>query len=58
MAVTKKTRVCPICGQSYTRYPAISRRDNKTEICPACGITEAFEDFFDNLHVQDKEEQK
>ena len=58
MANTKKTRICPICGRKYTDYPAISRRDNTTEICPDCGVNEAFEDFFDNLHVQNKEEEK
>ena len=30
-------RKCPICGQVYTNYPAISRKDNKTEICSECG---------------------
>lgn len=58
MTDIKKTRICPICGREYTDYPALSRRDNKTEICPACGLNEAFEDFFDNLHVHDKEEEK
>lgn len=31
-------RKCPICGQVYTNYPAISRKDNKTEICSECGV--------------------
>ena len=58
MAVTKKTRICPICGREYTDYPALSRRDSITEICPDCGVSEALEDFFDNSNVQDKEEEK
>lgn len=37
---------CPICGKTYTQYPALSRKDNKTYICPDCGTAEAFEDFF------------
>ena len=37
---------CPLCGQMYSGYPALSRRDNKTEICPACGTVEALADFF------------
>lgn len=52
MVVERKERVCPVCGETYTDYPAISRRDNKTEICPQCGTAEALEDFFN------KEEQK
>lgn len=36
---------CPICGRSYTGYPALSRKDNKTMICPDCGITEAIQAF-------------
>lgn len=55
MVVERKERVCPVCGKTYTDYPAISRRDNKTEICPQCGTAEALEDFFNNIH---KEEQK
>jgi len=38
-------RVCPVCGETYTGYPAISRRDNLTEICPDCGTREALEDW-------------
>ena len=40
-----KIRICPLCGQEYEDYPAISRKDNKTEICATCGIIEALEDF-------------
>ena len=34
-------RICPICGNTYTARPAISRADNETEICPECGTREA-----------------
>lgn len=34
-------RVCPICGQTYTRPPALSRTDNATPICPECGCRQA-----------------
>lgn len=36
-----KTRICPVCGKSYTDHPALSRRDNETQICPDCGTREA-----------------
>lgn len=36
-------RTCPICGESYEGYPALSREDNKTKICPRCGMREALE---------------
>lgn len=35
---------CPKCGQAYSTYPSISRRDNQTKICPECGLREALED--------------
>lgn len=46
--MNKETRICPICGKTYSEYPALSRRDNKTYICPDCGLVEALEDFFGN----------
>lgn len=39
---------CPNCGNIYTQYPALSRRDNKTYICPDCGVEEAMFDFLTN----------
>ena len=33
--------ICPVCGQTYTGRPALSRKDNETFICPDCGIREA-----------------
>ena len=38
-------RTCPVCGNRYSEYPALSRRDNETYICPECGVNEALEDF-------------
>ena len=50
------TRVCPICHQEYSQYPALSRRDNKTEICPDCGVREALEDWHNYLtHIINKQ---
>ena len=37
------TKVCPICGKTYTGHPALSRKDNATPICPDCGTLEALE---------------
>ena len=34
-------RICPRCGASYGRTPALSRKDNQTLICPDCGTREA-----------------
>ena len=36
---------CLRCGQNYTEYPALSRRDNKTDICSRCGSIEAMNDL-------------
>ena len=41
--------VCPICGETYSESPAISRKDNKTQICSNCGTGEALMDFIDHL---------
>ena len=40
--------VCPICGNTYNGYPAISRKDNKTEICPDCGVVQALVDYYNH----------
>lgn len=39
----REPAVCPVCGCTYTAYPALSRLDNKTLICPDCGIREALD---------------
>ena len=33
---TRSVRTCPICGNSYTGHPALSRTDGETPICPSC----------------------
>ena len=38
---TARERTCPVCGETYTAHPALSRVDNKTLICPDCGLREA-----------------
>lgn len=37
--------VCPLCGEDYDGYPAISRKDNKTKICSKCGTNESLIEF-------------
>lgn len=40
---------CPRCSDTFdSRYPALSRADNKTYICSDCGLDEAFCDFFEH----------
>ena len=39
----RQLRVCPLCGQTYTDAPALSRTDNETLICPDCGTRQALE---------------
>ena len=38
-------KICPLCKEPYSDYPALSRMDNKTEICPTCGVREALKHF-------------
>lgn len=49
-----KTRICPNCGQSYTDYPALSRKDNKTEICNRCGMEEALGEMLEHMTTYHK----
>ena len=44
--VTRKKKVCPVCGAEFEGPGALSRKDNKTEICSVCGVAEALADFF------------
>ncbi len=37
----RRTAVCPLCGKTYTGFPALSREDNKTPVCPDCGVRQA-----------------
>lgn len=47
-------RICPICKQSYTEEPALSRKDNKTEICSDCGMNEAMGALATHWKVEDE----
>ena len=47
-------RICLCCGNAYTGYPALSRRDNKMLICPDCGTREALADL--GVDIEDQEE--
>ena len=38
---------CPHCEQQMSKFPALSRRDNKTLICSDCGQLEALIDIMD-----------
>ena len=40
---TQHIRICPRCGASYGRTPALSRADGRTLICPDCGTRQALE---------------
>lgn len=40
---TRSVRTCPICGNSYTGHPALSRTDSETLICPDCGTRQALD---------------
>lgn len=39
----EEIKICPICGQTYSGHPAVSRVDNETEICSDCGTRQALE---------------
>lgn len=51
---TRETRVCPLCGKTYGKPPALSRTDNKTPICPECGTRQALAD----IGVDEEEQEK
>ena len=36
-------RICPLCGRTYNRVPALSRTDGVTLICPDCGTRQALQ---------------
>lgn len=48
------TRICPICGNSYTGHPALSRTDSEMLICPDCGTRQAL----DSIGVSEEEQEK
>ena len=42
--------VCPVCGEDYSKPPAISRDNNKTEICSKYTTCQALMKFIDYYH--------
>ena len=50
----RQSRICPLCGQTYTDAPALSRTDNETLICPDCGTRQAL----DSIGVSAEEQEK
>lgn len=50
----RHTRICPICGRTYSEVPALSRTDNKTLICPDCGTRQALESIGVDKGEQEK----
>lgn len=50
----RQHRVCPLCGQTYTDAPALSRTDNETLICPDCGTRQALESIGVSADEQEK----
>ncbi len=50
----RQTKVCPLCGCTYTGVPALSRADNETLICPDCGTREALQ----SIGISDEEQEK
>lgn len=46
---------CPHCEQQMSRFPALSRRDNKTLICSDCGRREALEDIYNYCKWQEED---
>lgn len=53
--LVKDEKVCPICHNLITSYPAISRKDDKTEICSECGVKEAITAFENHLKEESEE---
>ena len=50
----REIRVCPLCGQTYSEAPALSRTDNETLICPDCGTWQALESIGVSAEEQEK----
>ena len=51
---TTTTRICPICGRTYSERPALSRTDTVTLICPDCGTKQALESIGVSPEEQDE----
>lgn len=50
----KEPKICPICGNEYKGYPALSRADNETYICADCGVRQALQ----SLEISPEEQEK
>ena len=50
----RQPRICPLCGQTYTDPPALSRTDNETLICSDCGTRQALESIGVSAEEQEK----
>ena len=50
----REPRTCPLCGNSYTEPPAISRQDMVTPICPDCGTRQALMSIGVSAEEQEK----
>ena len=50
----RQIRICPLCGETYTEPPALSRTDNETLICPDCGTRQALESIGVSAEEQEK----
>ncbi len=50
----REIRVCPLCGQTYSEAPALSRTDNETLICPDCGTRQALQSIGVSTEEQEK----
>ena len=50
-----KIAECPKCGDLFdSRFPALSRKDNRTKICPECGTIEALGDWCNFINKNNK----
>lgn len=50
----KESKICPICGNEYNGYPALSRADNEIYICTDCGLRQALQ----SLEISQEEQEK
>ena len=49
-----ESKVCPLCGRTYTEAHALSRKDNAMLICPDCGTREALKAIGISAEKQEK----
>ena len=50
----RKSKICPVCGGTYSGAPALSREDNATLICPDCGTRQALRSIGVGLDEQEE----